>query len=112
MLPKSQSLNLKKDFKWVASGKKLETKYLKLFIKLGENQIPKAAVAVSSKVFPKATERNRARRIVSAAIESLYLNLPSKVNIIALPKRGVIEVKSGDILLDLKTILEDEKIIN
>lgn len=112
MLPKSQRLNLKKDFKWVASGKKLETKYLKLFIKLGDNHIPKAAVAVSSKVFTKATERNRAKRIVAAAVESLYLNLPNNVNIIALPKRGVIEVKSGLVLLDLEAILKNEKIIN
>ena len=111
MLPKSQRLNLKKDFKWVAAGKKLETKYLKLFIKLGDNQIPKVGVAVSSKTFAKATERNRARRIVAAAVESLYQNLPNNINIIALPKAGVINVKSGDVLLDLEEGLKKEKIL-
>ncbi len=111
MLPKPQRLNLKKDFKWVAAGKKLETKYLKLFIKMGNNEFPKVGVAVSSKVFKKATDRNKAKRVVSAAFGSLYSSLPSAINIVALPKAGVIEVKLGDVLLDLEAILQSEKII-
>lgn len=102
MLPKSRRLDLKKDFKWVANGKKVETKYLKLFAKPGDNQMPKIGIAVSSKVFAKATERNRARRLVSAAFETLYPNLASAINIVALPKAGILKVKSGDILLDLE----------
>ena len=94
------------------AGKKLEAKYLKLFIKLGDNKSPKIGIAVSSKVLRKATQRNRARRLVSAAIESLYLKLPNNINIIALPKAGVIKVKSGDVRLDLENVLKDEKIIN
>ncbi len=108
MLPKSQRLNLKKDFKWVASGKKLETKYLKLFVKLGDNQMPRVGIAVSGKSFRKATQRNRAKRLVSAAFESLYASLPSAINIVALPKARVIDVKSSDVLLDLKEALRNE----
>lgn len=111
MLPKFQRLNLKKDFKRIAAGKKLETKYLKLFVKMGDNEFPKVGIAVSAKVFKKATERNRARRVVSAAFESLYSGLPATINIVALPKAGVIEVKSGDILLDLEEWLKQEKIL-
>lgn len=112
MLPKPQRLNLKKDFKWVAAGKRLETKYLKLFVKTGDNQVPRVGIAVSSKSFKKATERNKARRLASAAFEAVYPNLPNTINIVALPKAGVNNVKSGDILLDLEKILKDEKIIN
>ncbi|MDD5147385.1 MAG: ribonuclease P protein component [Candidatus Daviesbacteria bacterium] len=111
MLPKLQRLNLKKDFKWVAAGKKLETKYAKLFMKPGDNQTPKIGIAVSSKTFAKATQRNRARRLVSSAIESLYPSLPNNINIIALPKAGAIEVKSGDLSLDLEEGLKKEKIL-
>lgn len=111
MLPKSQRLNLKKDFKWVAAGKKLETKYLKLFIKVGDNQTPRVGIAVSGKSFKKAVERNRARRLTSAAFEALYPNLPNAVNIVALPKAGVIRVKSGELLLDLEEGLKKEKIL-
>lgn len=111
MLPKHQRLNLKKDFKWVASSKKLETKYLKIFIRVGDNQIPKLGIATSSKTFKKAVERNRARRLVSSAVEPLYGRLPENVNIVALPKIGILKVKSGDVLLDLEEALKREKIL-
>lgn len=112
MLSKDKRLNLKKDFKWIASGKKIESKLLILFLKHGDNKYPKIGIAVSSKHFKKAFERNRARRIVSAAIEALYLKLPVKINIVALPKTGALKVKSQDVLSDLEKILRDEKIIN
>lgn len=112
MLPKPQRLNLKKDFKWVAAGKKLETKYLKLFIKAGDNQRPKVGIAGSGKTFPKAVDRNRARRITSAAFEAIHPSLPRDINILVLPKAGVIKVKSTDLLLDLEATLKNEKIIN
>src|SRR3989344_5730336 len=111
MLPKPQRLNLKKDFKWVASGKKLETKYLKLFVKFGDNELPRVGIAVSGKAFKKAVERNRARRLTSAAFEALCLSLPASVNILALPKAGVINVKSGDLVSDLEEGLKKEKIL-
>lgn len=112
MLPKPQRLNLKKDFKWIASGKKLETKYLKLFIKMGENQTARIGIALSSKNFKKAVDRNRARRVTSQAFQSIYLSLPSNANIVALPKSGVDEVKLSDILLDLESLLKNEKFDN
>lgn len=112
MLPKSQRLNLKKDFKWLVSGKKIETKYFKLYLITGENQQPKLGIAVSSKNFKKAVDRNRARRLTSASFEALYSRLPSSINILALPKATIIEVKSGDVLIDLEAVLRNEKIID
>lgn len=112
MLPRSQRLNLKKDFKWVAAGKRLEIKYLKLFVKLGDNQLPRIGIAISGKSFKKAVERNRARRLTSAALEALYSSLPQRINILALPKAGILKVKSGDLLLELEAVLKNEKIIN
>ncbi len=112
MLPKSQRLNLKKDFKWVAAGQKLETKYLKLFIKTGDNVISRVGIAVSGKTFKKAHERNRARRLVAQAFQSTAYRLPPTANIVALPKEGILSVKSQDVLLDLEEILKHEKIIN
>lgn len=111
MLPKIQRLNLKTDFSWAASGKKIETKYLKLFLKTGENTVPKIGITASSKVFKKAHERNKARRLASAAFQSTVYCLPSTVNILALPKASILGVKSGDVLLDLEEVLKKEKII-
>ncbi|MBI4035663.1 ribonuclease P protein component [Candidatus Daviesbacteria bacterium] len=111
MLSKDKRLNLKKDFKWVAAGKKLETQYIKLFIKHGDNKIPKVGIALSSKYFKKATERNLAKRLVSAAFESLYQSLPTTINIVALPKHRVIKVKSTDVLLDLEEGLKKAEVL-
>ena len=106
MLSKDKRLNLKKDFKWVAAGRKLESQYLTLFLRYGENTKARVGIAVSSKVFKKATERNRARRLVSQAFQSTISQLPSTVNMVALPKQGVLDVKSTDVLLDLEQALK------
>ncbi len=112
MLPRSQRLNLKKDFKWVtAGGKVVDTKFLKLFIRIGENINPRIGIALSSKNFKKAHERNRAKRLVSQAFQSTIYHLPSTINIVALPKTGILGVKSGDVLMDLEEGLKSEKII-
>lgn len=112
MLPKSQRLNLKKDFKWVAMGNKLETKYLKVFLKNGDNATPRIGIAVSGKSFKKAHERNRAKRLVAEAFHNIYYLLPNTINIVALPKEGILGVKSNDVLLDLEQALKYEKIID
>lgn len=112
MLPKSQRLNLKKDFKRVAAGKKIESKLLKIFIRLGDNKHPLVGIATSSKTFKKAHFRNRARRVISTAFEVLYQRLPQNINIVALPKQGVLNVKSGNVLLDLEALLKNETIID
>ncbi|OGE17674.1 ribonuclease P protein component [Candidatus Daviesbacteria bacterium RIFCSPHIGHO2_12_FULL_37_11] len=112
MLPKEKRLNLKKDFKRVASGKKLETSYLKLFLMFRDNETPRVGITTSSSVFKKSSDRNRARRLTSAAFESVYSTLPAGINIVALPKQGILGVKSGDVLLDLEQKLKYEKVIN
>lgn len=112
MLAKQDRLNLKTDFKWVASGKKVETKFVKLFVRLGDNISPRIGIASSSKVFKKAHDRNRARRVVSAVFESLFGKLPGSINIIALPKASLANVKSGDVLLEIEEVLIKEKILS
>lgn len=111
MLPKPLRLNLKTDFKWVASGKRLDSKFAKIFIKTGDNTFPKIGIAVSSKTFKKATQRNRARRLISQAFQTIYDKLPADINIVALPKQGIVEVKSADVSLGLEQTLKNAKII-
>ena len=112
MLAKSKRLNLKTDFKWVAAGKKIDSKFAKIFIRLGENSTAKVGIATSKNNFKKASLRNRARRVISTAIEALYEKLPANINIILLPKAGLLEVKSGDALLELEATFKNEKIID
>lgn len=112
MLSKEKRLNLKYDFKWVAAGKSLDSKFAKLFFRMGENQTPRVGIATSLKNFKKAHDRNKARRLVSAAFAVLYPTLTTTINIVALPKQAIIGVKSKDVLLDLQQRLKDEKIID
>lgn len=112
MLPKIKRLNLKTDFKWLVTGKVIDCKFTKLYVKTGDNQLPRIGIAISSKNFKKAVERNRARRLMSAAIEPLYQRLPARTNILALPKANILGVKSGNILIDLEEVLLNEKIIS
>lgn len=111
MLQKSKRLNLKKDFKWVATGQKIETKFAKLFLKAGQNTEARIGIALSGRNFQKANERNRARRLVSKGFELLYDKLPKDLNIVVLPKHGVLEVKSQEVLLDLEEGLKKGKIL-
>ena len=123
MLPKLSRLNLKKDFERIASGKRLETKYMRLYFREGDPSAhsddsgqassgPRIGIASSSKVFRKAVDRNRARRLTSSVFESIYTHLPTRLNIVALPKMSILGVKSTDVLEDLEKKLRDEKIIN
>lgn len=106
MLPKNKRLNLKYDFKRAASGKNFEGDYLKLFIRqLAKVECTKIGVAVSSKNFKKAVDRNRAKRITFKAFELLYKDLPVSLEIVALPKTTIIDVKSDEVLQDLRKIL-------
>ena len=116
MLPKSKRLNLKTDFKHMIGGKFINSKYAKLYLRMGDNHPPiggpKIGIATSSKIFKKAVDRNRARRLISAAIEPLYGRLPLNINILALPKISILSVKSGDILINLEQVLIHDKIIS
>lgn len=106
MLPKQKRLNLSTDFKWVSAGRTIQSENFKIFAKEGENSQAKIGVATSSRYFPKAVERNRAKRIMFGAFEKIYDSLPNNINIIALPKAGINNVKSEELVLELKKALD------
>lgn len=108
MLPKSKRLNLNKDFKWVASGKKIENNLVELFLKKGDNNSPKVGISLSKNVFKKAVDRNRARRLVSKALENMYNELPSGLNIVAMPKEEILKVSSDELTKSINEILIGE----
>ncbi len=104
MLPKNKRLNLKKNFKWAASGKKAESTNFKIFAKEGENKEPLVGVAVSSSVFKKSTLRNKAKRISFKAIEISYSHLRKDLNLVIMPKIGVLETPINELADELKAL--------
>lgn len=105
MLPKSARLNLKTSFKWVRSGRSLDDKFCRIFLREGDNQIPKIGISTSSKVFKNATDRNRSRRLLSAAVQEIYPRLSKNINIVMMPKVNIVDSTSGEISASLKNTL-------
>lgn len=118
MLSKEKRLNLKKDFTWVASGRKTGNYLVKIYFRSGENpseasgQVqPRVGIALSKSVFKKAVDRNRARRLVSKGFEFLYNQLPQGINIVAIPRSGVLNLNSEEFTKFLEILLKKEKIL-
>lgn len=109
MLPKTQRLNLKKDFKWVAQGQKKESVHFKLFFRLGENLTPLVGIAISSKSFPKAHDRSRAKRRIAQAARLIYQNLPRGLNLVIMPKASALDQDINELTYELEEALRIKK---
>lgn len=105
MLPKLNRLNLKFQFKEIITGKKVSSKFGNIYLKYGENQEPKVGVALTTKVFKKAHERNQAKRVVLAAFEKILPELPANINILVVPNFRVLKVKSEELLKEYENII-------
>ncbi len=104
MLPKSRRLNLNRDFSRVVAGKKVETHSFKLFFKNGESENPLVGIALSKQYFKKAHDRNKARRISSQAIQSVYNSLRINLNLVIMPKTAVLEKTAEQLIEELKNV--------
>lgn len=70
-----------------------------LFIRAAHKNEFKAAVAVSKKVFKKAVERNRMRRVIYSAFNT-YLDIP--VHILVSAKKGIKDIQPEKIREEIK----------
>ena len=112
MLSREKRLNLKKDFKWAVAGSKVGNDLIQLYFRQGENLQPRVGIALSKSNFKKATQRNRARRLVSTGFEALYELLPGNTNIVAMPRSGVLELTSVEVAQALKELLGKGNLLN
>ncbi len=106
MLAKDQRLNLRQSFKWVISGKRQENSLFKLFYRTGDNSHPLVGIATSGKVMKHATARNRARRLLSTAIQPLYSQLPPSINIVIMPKNELLPLSSDQLHVEMENLLK------
>lgn len=97
MLSKDKRLNLKLSFNFVVKGQKAENSLYKFFFRHGDDSNPKVGIALKKEYFRLAVDRNRARRLTSKAMEVLYTQLKESVNLILMPKTGVLKLSSGEI---------------
>lgn len=104
MLAKSQRLNLSQVFKFVTAGSRRETATLKLFWRQTEGDVALVGIALAKKNLRKATQRNKAKRLISQAIEQLYERLQPGLNLVIMPKSEILQ-RSVE---ELKAELENE----
>lgn len=112
MLSKDKRLNLKTSFNFVIKGQKTENSLYKMFFRFGDLPQPKVGIALKKDYFKLAVDRNRARRLTSKAMEVIYPNLKEKVNLILMPKTGVLQSSSKEIEIFLRNELEKAELLN
>lgn len=106
MLPKFKRLNLKKSFKWVVSGRRLDTPSFKIWAKTSYNSFPLIGISLSSSIFKKPSKRNLARRKTSFAIEKTYPLLRNNLNLVIMPKQGVLIKDKENLIKELINVKE------
>jgi len=109
MLSKSQRLNLKTSFRWVASGKAFTSQNFKLFYRLGENENSLVGVSISSSQFKKAHDRNKAKRIMFNLARDFYDQLHKNLNLVIMPKAQVLETDPEALEQEFKNALSSLK---
>lgn len=83
MLPKAHRLTKKKDFmKLAVQGRSIFGSYATLRFKKSSEPETKIAFIISTKVFKKAVDRNRARRRMRAVMRSLLPELPERMHLL------------------------------
>lgn len=103
MLPKFQRLNLKKEYRPLQSGKKASLPSFNLMFKL-EGDKALVGIALSKRSFALSTQRNRARRLSSQAIQKLYPSLPKGVKLVIIPKTAVLDRSVESLEKELKSV--------
>lgn len=107
MLDKSHKLNLKDNFRWVASGKSKTSLHFKIFYRLGQNTEPKVGVSIVTAQFKEAVLRNRAKRLMfRVARDSLSL-LPKDVNLVIMPRAQILETEFEVLLKEFKNAVSN-----
>lgn len=97
MLSRAARLNLKTNFRWVASGKLQTSKNFKLFYRFGENAQPKVGVSIASAQFKQAVLRNKAKRIMFEQARMYYDQLPKNLNLVIMPKAQVLGLTRNEL---------------
>ncbi len=109
MLSRHKRLNLSLEFKTIAKSDRAETPNLKIYFQKTDSDLTRIGIALSKNYFKNSVLRNRAKRIVSKTIEDLYNDLPKGLNLVIMPKSGVLTLSSVELG---KEILSVKRIFN
>jgi len=112
MLAKKYRLSAKKDFSRIYKSRKTyNTPFFA--VKYVDNGLPysRLAVVVSKKTLPKATERNRARRIVRAILGPHWPKLKKHADIVVFIKKGILKIQSEQAKQLISDFLHQQRLL-
>jgi ribonuclease P protein component len=105
MLPKTNRLNLKTSFRWVASGKTYSSPFFKLFYRTGENNEPLVGVSIVTASFKQATLRNKAKRLMFELAREYLALLPNNINLVIMPKPEIFKTEDEALRKEFRNAL-------
>ncbi|MGB9706478.1 MAG: ribonuclease P protein component [Microgenomates group bacterium] len=116
MLPKQNRLPLKTEFERVRkNGKLFQGESFSLLVvarRLTSNdQRPKFAFIISKKIHPRATKRNRAKRLLAEAVRVFLPQIRGGVEGVFLAKKAIVGKGFGEIKNEVEKVFQKAKII-
>lgn len=103
MLPKKERLSVR-DIASLEKGRSIFGTYLS--IRFSPAPLKKFSVSVSKKVAKRAVDRNRIRRRVYAALQSVKENIKKSVFVMIMPKKECRTIPMADIKNELTSVLK------
>lgn len=79
--------------------------------KRDDTEISRFGFIVSTRISKRATERNRIKRILREAIQSMLFDIKSSFDILFLAKKVLVDMSTDDILHEVKNALTEMKIL-
>jgi ribonuclease P protein component len=91
-------------------GKKLSSSLFNiLFIIDSKNPEPKFGVVISKKFAPKATDRNKVKRLTRSLLRENLNNFPTGVKALVFPKSKIIESNYTDLIHNFQNLVKEIK---
>ncbi|MDD4623611.1 MAG: ribonuclease P protein component [Kiritimatiellae bacterium] len=87
-----------------AAGKKVYVRTVMIWFARGEDAGRKAGVVVSKRVFRRAVDRNRAKRLMREAFRLKRHMLGCDVDLIMVARKGIAGRSCAEVALDLETV--------
>lgn len=113
MLAKIYHLTEQQDFDLVRKKGKIthSTNFTLSVLKREEGDAPRFGFVIPNKVVPKATDRNRIKRVLSEGIRFQISSLIPLVDCVFLPKPPILKAYTADIMKEVAESFKKAKIV-
>lgn len=108
-LPTLKSLRCRKDFQFVyANGRRINGRFITVFFTLNDLPFSRFGLTVSRKVSARATDRNRAKRLIRESLRlsfSQHLNGSQHFDLVFNARRSLLRETIDSVIVDVKSLL-------